>query len=342
MSRSTSFFVVGLLIGIACAGGLFAWIGSNEDAGAAKGGREMKIAHSLPEDHPVHKGLVEFKRKAEELSGGALRFVIFPSGQLGSEGQCLEKVQAGTLDITKVSAAPISGFVSLYKLFSLPYLFRNEDHYWQVLESGIGIEMLEQLSTSDDGSASGLHGLGYMDSGSRNFYAKEPLNGLKDIGGKKFRVMSDPVAMDMVEAMGGSPTPIAYGELYTALKQGTVDGAENNPPSFLTSAHYEICKYYLLDHHSRIPDVILTSSKLWDTLSSQEKRWMEEAIAHATEFQRELWKTETERCLKELEAKGVKIVEPDPKPFVDASESVYPKHAKGKIKELVQRIRDIR
>ena len=194
------------------------------------------------------------------------------------------------IDATKVSAAPIGNFVPAYSVFSLPYLFRDEDHFWKVLEGPVGEEMLEVLATRGDGSPSGLHGLGYFDSGSRSFYTVNPVNSPSDLEGKKIRVMNDPVAMDMVQAMGGSPTPIAFGELYTALKQGTVDGAENNPPSFVTSRHYEICKHYMLNHHSRIPDVILIGSDVWDSLSSAEKSWLEQAIDHASKFQRELWK----------------------------------------------------
>ncbi len=337
MTRSTSFFIVGLLIGITCAAGIFAWLGQSQ-GGTAAGGRQITIAHALPESHPVHLGLEELKRKAEELSGGKLRFTIFPGGQLGSEPQCLEKTQVGTLDLTKVSAAPVSNFVPVYKLFSLPYLFRDEDHYWKVLDGPIGKEMLENLATRGDGSPSGLHGLGYFDSGSRNFYGVKPLRGLDDIKGRKFRVMNDAVAMDMVQAMGGSPTPIDYGELYTALKQGTVDGAENNPPSFLTSRHFEVCKHYLLNHHSRIPDVIIISSKLWDQLDAQERQWLEQAIEHAGKFQRELWESETERSLDELRKEGVTIVEPDLTPFREASRSVYQKHASAEVRALVERV----
>ena len=248
-------------------------------AGEARVSRTLKIAHSLPISHPVHKGLEELARSAKERSGGRLLIDIFPNEQLGTETQCLEKVQAGTLDITKTSAAPIGNFVPGFKVFSLPYLFRDGDHYWQVLDGPVGGEMLDLLGVKDDGTPSGLHGLGYFDSGSRSFYTVEPVGSPAELRDKKIRVMNDQVAMDMVEAMGGSPTPISFGELYTALKQGTVDGAENNPPSFVSSRHYEICKNYVLDHHSRIPDVILMSSKVWETLDAQQREWLEGAVA---------------------------------------------------------------
>lgn len=342
MTRSHSLFWVGLLIGVFCASALFSWLARNRNDVVAEGARRITIAHGLPESHPVHLGLEELKRKAEEVSGGQLRFTLFAGGQLGSESQCLEKVQSGTLDLTKVSAAPVGNFVPVFKLFSLPYLFRDEEHYWKALDGEIGGEMLGALSTRADGSPSGLHGLGYFDSGSRSFYSVNPVKNLGDLRGLKFRVMNDAVAMDMVQAMGGSPTPIDFGELYTALKQGAVDGAENNPPSFLTSRHYEVCKHYLLNHHSRVPDVIIISSKLWDQLNARERGWLEEAVAHAGRFQRELWEAETARALEELRMKGVTITEPDPAPFREASRPVLLKHSTPEIRALVERIQAIR
>ncbi len=322
------------------AGGWFAWLGGSDDP-AAGGGRVLKIAHSLPNSHPVHKGLEEFKRRVEERSGGKLQIEIFPNEQLGTEVQCLEKVQAGTLDITKTSAAPIGNFVPAYRVFSLPYLFRDEDHYWKVLDGPVGAEMLDVIRTRGDGSPSGLQGLGYFDSGSRSFYTVDPVNSPAELAGKKIRVMNDQVAMDMVQAMGGSPTPISFGELYTALKQGTVDGAENNPPSFVSSRHYEICKNYVLDHHARIPDVILMSSKVWETLSGEQRDWLRGAVADASEFQRKLWKEETARCLQQLRDEGVRIIDPDPKPFRNAVTPVIRKYSDEITGPLIKKIQEV-
>jgi tripartite ATP-independent transporter DctP family solute receptor len=338
MSKSISFFIVGILAGVVAAGGWFSWLGASKKQ-VDSGVRVLKIAHSLPISHPVHKGLEEFKRVAEERSGGRIKLNIFPSEQLGNETQCLEKVQAGTLDITKVSAAAIGNFVPSYQIFGLPYLFKDEAHYWKVLEGPVGAEMLDVLKTRGDGSPSGLQGLGYFDSGSRSFYTVKPVASPADLKGKKIRVMADQVAMDMVQAMGGSPTPISFGELYTALKQGTVDGAENNPPSFVSSRHYEICKNYVLDHHSRIPDVILISSKVWDTLGSEEREWLRAAMDEATRFQRELWKVETENSLKQLREEGVNIIEPDGESFRAASASIIEKYTNETTRPLIEKIR---
>jgi tripartite ATP-independent transporter DctP family solute receptor len=342
VSKSVSFFVVGLLAGVVAAAGWFAWLGQQEsEAGGPDGTRVLKIGHSLPTSHPVHRGLEELKRAAEERSGGRLRIEIFPNEQLGTETQMLEKVQGGTLDITKTSAAPIGNFVPAYRVFSLPYLFRDGEHYWEVLDGPVGARMLELLGIRGDGSPSGLHGLGYFDSGSRSFYTVEPVSSPADLKDKKIRVMNDQVAMDMVEAMGGSPTPIAFGELYTALKQGTVDGAENNPPSLVSSRHYEICKNYVLDHHARIPDVILMSSEVWDTLDAREREWLEGAVADASRFQRELWEEETAACLKQLREAGVKILEPDLAPFRAAAAPVVDKYRDATTGPLIEQIRAV-
>lgn len=319
------------------AGGVFAWLGANQKP-TESGVRKLKIAHSLATNHPVHLGLEKLKELAETKSGGRLKIDIFPNEQLGTEVQCLEKVQAGTLDITKVSAAAIGNFVPAYQVFGLPYLFRDEAHFWNTLRSGAGDELLDLVAIRGDGSPSGLHGLGYFDSGSRSFYTNRPIRTPADLKGLKIRVMNDQVAMDLVQAMGGSPTPISFGELYTALKQGTVDGAENNPPSFHSSRHYEITKHYSLDHHTRIPDVILISDKIWKTLSPEEQQWIKEATIESSDFQRELWIEETQRSLAELREAGVTIIEPDPEPFRAATESVRRKYSTPVIRPLVEKI----
>lgn len=278
--------------------------------------------------------------RAAELSGGRLKLEIYPSEQLGNETQCLEQVQAGTLAVTKVSAAALGSFVRRMNVFSLPYLFRDEDHFWQVMDGEIGRELLQELRWNDAGQPSGFHGLCYYDSGSRNFYANFPIRSVDDLEGKKFRVMNDPVAMDMVQALGASPTPIAFGELYTALKQGVVDGAENNPPSFVTSRHFEVCKHFTFDHHSRIPDVLIVSQTTWEQLSGQEQRWLEEAALESSQFQRELWKKENEKSIETMKEEGVTIYQVEGKGFRQRTEVVRERYAKGEIGELARRINE--
>ena len=299
----------------------------------------LKFAHGLPTNHPVHEGIVHLGERLEIISGGKMNIVIFPSGQMGDETRCIEQVQRGSLAMTKTSTAPMGNFVSLMKVFSLPYLFDDSDHFWRVLEGEIGKELLERLSVRDNGKASGFTGLGYFDSGSRNFYATFPIKTPADMKGKKFRVMRDPVAMDLVEALGGSPTPIPWGELYTALKQGVVDGAENNPPSIVSSRHSEICKHLTLDAHSRIPDMVVVSERVWKRLSKQEQAWLRQAMSEATEFQRNLWAQKTQEAMVKMKADGVEILEVDTDPYREAVKPVIEKHAQGEIKKVYDRIR---
>jgi TRAP-type C4-dicarboxylate transport system substrate-binding protein len=153
--------------------------------------------------------------------------------------------------------------------------------------------------------------------------------------------MSDPVAMDMVQAMGGSPTPIAWGELYTALRQGTVDGAENNPPSLLSSRHFEICKHYILDHHSRIPDVLVMSAAVWDGLNAEQRRWVTEAARESGIHQRKIWAEESAKAIEELKQAGVSVVEADLAAFSAQTTNVLEKHAAGEIGAWVEKIRAV-
>jgi tripartite ATP-independent transporter DctP family solute receptor len=200
---------------------------------------ELKLAHGLPTDHPVHLAMVFMADRAEELSEGKLTVEVYPAGQLGSEQQCVELLQIGSLAITKVSAAAMESFAEAYKVFGLPYVFRSKEHTNKVLDGEIGRELL--VSTEDKW----IHGLCYYDAGSRSFYTKDrPINHPDDLSGLKIRVMQSITAVEMMRALGGSATPITWGELYTALQSGVVDGAENNPPSLYTSRHYEVCKYY--------------------------------------------------------------------------------------------------
>jgi tripartite ATP-independent transporter DctP family solute receptor len=341
MNKPISFFIVGMITGCLISGLFFARMARHQHtaAGGYSNVQQLKLGHALPTSHPVHVGLEFMAERLKELSGGSMEIILFPSEQMGDETKCIEQVQMGTLAMTKTSSAPMGNFVQLLQVFSLPYLFRDADHYWSVLEGPIGKEMLQRLSERDDGSPSGFIGLGYMDAGSRNFYSTTPIHTPADMRGKKFRVTRDPVAMDMVSAMGGSPTPIPWGELYTALRQGVVDGAENNPPSIVSSRHSEVCKYLTLNAHTRVPDIVIVSQRVWDRLNSQQQLWLEQAMAEATVFQRERWEDATQESLRIMrEQDGVKIIEVDPEPFRQATLPVVEKHATGAIRDVYDRI----
>ena len=293
----------------------------------------LKLGHVLDVTHPVHKGMVRMAELAAERSGGKVVIEIYPSGQLGNERDLIEQVKMGMLDMVKTSTAPMEGFEKTFGVFSLPYIFRDHEHYWRVLDGAVGREMLTAAESI------GLRGLCYYDAGSRSFYTKDkPINSPADLEGMKIRVMKSAAFMDTVSALGGSPTPIGWGELYTALQQGTVDGAENNPPSFYTSRHYEVCKYYSLDEHSKPPDILLVSVKRWNKLSPEVQEIVQKAADDSSVFQRKLWAEKTLESLEAVKKAGVKVSIPDKAPFVAKVRGMLKAYEGTETGELIKRI----
>lgn len=297
-------------------------------------GRVLKLGHGLNIKHPVHNAMLFMAKRVEELSEGKLKIKIYHSQQLGAERQCVELLQLGSLAMTKVSAAVMEGFAPKYKVLGLPYIFENKQHANKVLDGPIGKELLL------DGQKFWLRGLVFYDAGSRSFYTKtKAIEHPKDLSGLKIRVMKSITATNMVNALGGSPTPLPFGELYSGLQQGTVDGAENNPPSFYTSRHYEVCKYYSLDEHTAVPDVLLISTIIWEQLSEQERAWLQQAADESVEVQRKLWAEAEQEALEEVQKAGVKIIKPNKAPFKELVVPLYENYKTDTaIYNLIQRI----
>ncbi len=266
----------------------------------------LRLAHGLDTNHPVHLAMTDLGKQLEIASKGKLTVKIYPSGQLGAERECLELLQIGSLDITKVSAAVLENFVPEYKVLSVPYLFRDKAHSHAVYDSPVGRQFLEK------GEDYKLRGLCFYDAGSRSFYTKnKPIETPEDLKGMKIRVQKSNMAVSMVQQLGGSPTPISWGELYTALQQGVVDGAENNLPSFHTSKHYEVCNYYSFDEHTAVPDVLLVGTETWKRLSENERKWLQQAANASVIYQRKLWAEAEAEALKVITEAGVKINYPN-------------------------------
>jgi tripartite ATP-independent transporter DctP family solute receptor len=277
----------------------------------------LRLGHSLDTQHPVHKAMVILGQEIEKQSQGKLKLNIYPSGQLGGERECLELLQIGSLDITKVSAAVLENFIPEYKVFSVPYMFRDKTHTFSVFDSEIGESLLLK------GEKFRLRGLTFYDAGSRSFYMKDaPVKSPADLIGKKIRVQKSNMAVAMVNDLGGSPTPISWGELYTALQQGVVDGAENNPPSFFTSKHYEVCKFYSLDEHTAVPDVLLIGTDTWSRLTDQQKEWVKKAVRVSTIAQRKLWAASEKESIAAVKEAGVQVVYPEKKPFEEQTKGI--------------------
>ncbi len=299
------------LLGLVFAGGMLSACSRQDDTVV------LKLAHVLDTGHSVHQGMVHMAERLEHYSDGKMRIDIYPSGQLGSERDTVELVQIGSLAMTKVSAAPLEAFVPAMQVFSIPYVFRDREHLFKALDSEVGKELLKSTEVAR------LKGMGYYDSGSRSFYMVDtPVETPDDIQGKKIRVMKSQTAVKMIAAMGGGATPISWGELYTALQQGVVDGAENNPPSFYLSGHYEVCKYYALNEHTSVPDMLLMSSHIWESLDTQQQEWLQMAVDDSVTYQRELWRVSTEEALAAVEAAGVIVTRPDKRPFMAAVEEM--------------------
>ena len=297
----------------------------------------IKLGHGLDSSHPVHRAMVYMGERLAALSDSTMFIDVYPSQQLGSERELLELLQIGSVGMTKVSSAALEGFVPSFRVFGLPYLFRDEAHRFAVWDGEVGRSILAR------GQRFGLHGLAYYDAGTRSFYTKNaPVETPSDLQGLKIRVQESPIALEMVRILGGSPTPISWGELYTALQQGIVDGAENNPPSFYLSRHYEVCPYYSLDEHAAVPDVLLVSMVVWKGLNPQQREWLQQAADESAVYQRQLWAESVEEAMTALEAEGVQIIHPPKEPFAEQVQPMYEAlRDDQEVYQLIQRIRNV-
>ncbi len=297
----------------------------------------LKLGHGLPTTHPVHKAMLFMAKRVAEKSEGRMKVEVFPSEQLGTEKECIEALQLGYLAMTKTSSAPMEGFIPKMKIFGVPYLFRDADHFWKVLNGPIGKELLLA------GEPKRLRGLCYYDAGARSFYTKNRrIDTPADLAGLKIRVQNSIMSMKMVQAMGGSPTPISFGELYTALDQGVVDGAENNAPSLRTSRHYEVCKYYILDEHTCLPDIVVISTRVWNHMTPEQQTILQEAADESVVYQRKLWDEAEKADLKVVEEAGVTVIRPDKAPFREAVRSVWKEFEETEIGDLINRIQEVK
>jgi tripartite ATP-independent transporter DctP family solute receptor len=341
ISKSVSLFIAGVLVGCLVATLGFSLFLRSQKQQAVNGDRTnqfvLKLGHGLDTGHPVHLAMEKMKQRLEELSGGSVSIDIYPSSVLGSETQCIEQLQNGSLAMTKTSAAAMENFIPSMSVFSYPYVFRDSDHYWAVIGGEIGRTLLQ------DGEKKFLRGLCYYDAGSRNFYTKnDPIRTPDDLKGMKIRVMNSATAIEMVKAMGGAPTPIAWGELYSALAQGTVDGAENNLPSFSTNKHYEVCKHFSLNGHTRVPDMLLISTKVWNDLDSRVQQWLQQAASESSTYQRKLWEEMTATAMQQAKEEGVTIYEVDTKAFTNKVAPMLENAENPIVRDLIKKISEVK
>lgn len=268
--------------------------------------RVLLLGHALGTAHPVHRGMQVFADEVASRSGGRLRVEIHADSKLGNERELLELLQIGSLAITKVSAGQLEAFAPEFGVLGLPYVFDDRAHFWRFAGSPEGQRLLESATPRR------IRGIAWYDAGARSFYLS-PRSGRTvrtpdDLRGLAIRVMPSRSALAMVEALGAKPVPIPFGELYTALDAGTVDGAENNPPSLFASRQYEVASSYSLTEHLVLPDVLVIGTAAWDRLDAQERTWIAAAAEASSLAQRALWDAEEARNLEAMEAAGLLLV----------------------------------
>ena len=298
----------------------------------------FRSSDTHPEGYPTVTAVEYMGELLEERSDGRLCIEVFHSAQLGEEKDTIEQTQLGVIDMNRVSLGPFNNIIEETKVFSLPYIFRSTDHMHNVVDGEIGDAILAEFENH------GLVGLAYYDGGSRSFYnSQKPITSIGDIDGLKFRVMQSDVFVDMVDALGGNATPMPYGEVYSSIQTGVIDGAENNWPSFESSGHYEVAGYYTLDQHLIVPEVLVMSKAAYDKLSAEDQALVRQAAKDSVPVMREQWEAREAASEEKVRAAGVEIVEDiDKTPFIEAMVPVYEKHVTSeKLKSLVEQIQAV-
>lgn len=310
----------------------------SQAATAALSGKtvELRVANNQSDTHPISRALAKFKEEAERESGGSLKIQVFNNGVLGSENDTVQQMQAGILAMVRVSASSLENFNSGFSAFNLPYLFASQQEYYSVMDGEIGQWFMEQTRPS------GFIGLAWFDGGARSFYTKNSeIHTPADLRGLKIRVMDSPTAISMMNYLGASATTMSYGEIYTALQQGVLDGAENNITALNLGKHGEVAKVYSFDEHTMPPDFIAISTKLWDSMTDEQRYVLKQAGKVATEYHKEIWREATEQAKTEAVQMGVRFVYPEKRPFMDAVSPMYDSLQKTNpgVYEIVERIR---
>lgn len=314
-----SFLLAGVLS--ACGGGQTANQANGSPGTPAEQTYSFRLAETHPPDYPTTLGDKKFAELVHEKSGGRIKIDVFPSAQLGEEKAAIEQVQLGAIEFARVSSGALAGFSKDYGVFSLPYIFDSQEHMWKFLKSEDGEKLLNSLE------ASKMKGLAYYDPGARSFYTKDPITKLEDLKGKKIRVIQNQVNVDIMEALGASATPMAYGEVFSAIQTGVIDGAENNYPSYYSSKHYEVAKYFLIDQHQRVPEVLLISTAAWKKLSPEDQNLIKEAALESVSYQIEEWNQYEKDSEEKVRAAGSTITEvADLKPWKEAVKPVIDKY----------------
>ena len=298
----------------------------------------LKSSETHPDGYPTVAAVQKMGEMLKDRSGGRICVDVFHSAQLGEEKDTIEQTKFGVIDLNRVSLGPFNNIIEETKVVSLPFIFRSVDHMHKVMDGDIGDDIAAAFEPH------GFVALAFYDGGSRSFYnSQKPITSIDDLAGMKVRVMQSDVFVDMMTALGANATPMPYGEVYSAIQTGVIDGAENNWPSFESSGHYEVAGYYTLNEHLIVPEVLVMSKVSWDKLSADDQALVRAAARESMPINRELWAAREKVSEEKVRAAGVQIIEGiDKTPFIEAMVPVYEKHANTpKLQELVTRIQAV-
>ena len=287
-----------------------------------KASKTLKLATDAALDYPTTKALSKFADLVKEKTDGRITIEIYPSSLLGDEVSYMEQLQAGTVDIAKLSIGTISGLYKDMQVFSLPFMFKNGDEMWKVLESKVGDRVLNGLNDY------GIQGIGFTDNGNRNFFTTKPITSIKDFNGMTIRVQQNNLMIGMVECLGANAVNVSANEVYSALQTGVCDGGENNVNTILTESYYEVAKYITLDSHTTGMDTICVNLDLWKSLSEADQKAILYAMNEATAYDREIWNASIEASTKALMAKGAIVSVPSDEVLTSFKKAMKPLYAK--------------
>ena len=295
----------------------------------------LRSSDTHPDGYPTVAAVNAMGDMLKERSDGRLCIEVFHSAQLGEEKDTIEQTQFGVIDMNRVSLGPFNNIIEETQVPSLPYIFRSVEHMNKVMDGPVGQQILDAFNDHD------LVGLAFYDGGSRSFYNSEkPITSIEDLAGMKFRVMQSDMFVDMVSALGANATPMPYGEVYSSIQTGVIDGAENNWPSYDSSGHFEVAKYYTLDQHLIVPEVLVMSKTAFDKLSADDQALVRQAARDSVPIMRELWIAREKQSEARVREAGVEIItDIDKTPFIEAMVPVYEKYVTSpKLKQMVMDI----
>ncbi len=328
-----------MLRGSALALGALAACRTLEGSARAQAKIVFKASDVHAPGYPTVVAVENLGKKLEHATHGRLGVQMFASMQLGGEKEAIEQAQVGAIQFARVSVGAIGPVIGDLNVLNLPFLFRNTAHMEKVIDGPIGEELLGKVTANDK---AGLVGLCWMDAGARNFYdTKHPIKSIADLKGLKLRVIGNPIFVDMVNALGGNGVAMGYDQVFSALQTGVIDGAENNPPSFVFDNHYQAAKFYTLTEHLIVPEILVFSRRTWNTLSKDDQTLLRTFARQAQAEERTLWKAYEKQAMDKARAAGIQIVETiDKKPFQDAVQPIWKKYG-PRFAELIKRIQAV-